>query len=279
MESVQAILSRNRLTESTSELTPHERAQFQADSYNRSAGNLNEADGYNCDICHNKGLIMRVVEHNDIPTTAARDCKCMVTRRCISRMKKSGLKDIIRDYTFEKYEAPEEWQKAIKTAAQAYSSDPKGWFFIGGQTGAGKTHICTAICREFLLAGREVVYMLWRDDVVKLKDYSTDTEQRGKLIDRFKSAEVLYIDDLFKTGRAPDGEKQRPTGADVNVAFEILNHRYNEKRLTIISSESTVDDLLDIDEATGGRIIELATAINLKPDRSRNYRLKGVIDL
>ena len=42
----------------------------------------------------------------------------------------------------------------------------------------------------------------------------------------------------------------------------------------------TEDDLLDIDEAVGGRIFERAkTAFSLKPDRSRNYRLKGVVEL
>ena len=88
------------------------------------------------------------------------------------------------------------------------------------------------------------------------------------------------VNNLFKTGKAPDGAKQRPTAADVNAAFEILNYRYNnQKKLTIISSECTIDDILDIDEAVGGRIFERAKAFSLKPDKRRNYRLRGATEL
>lgn len=279
MEALRKILAKSDFTELTSSMTEQERMELNAKGFNEAAGVLNEQDGYNCGKCRNKGMIMRAVERNGQWSTVARDCKCMKVRNCIRLMKRSGLKDIIKDYTFDKYEAPEPWQQAIKAAAMEYAGTLDGWFFIGGQSGAGKTHICTAICREFLLAGKEVVYMLWRDDAVKLKALTNEAEQREEMLNRFKRAEILYIDDLFKTGKAPDGDKQRPTVGDVNLAFEILNFRYNEKLPTVISSECTVDDLLDIDEATAGRIIEKSKAVNLKPDRSRNYRLKGVIEL
>ena len=51
------------------------------------------------------------------------------------------------------------------------------------------------------------------------------------------------------------------------------------KKLTIISSECTIDDILDIDEAVGGRIFERAKAFSLKPDKRRNYRLRGATEL
>ena len=100
----------------------------------------------------------------------------------------------------------------------------------------------------------------------------------------FKTAEVLYIDDLFKTGKGRGEEEQRPTVGDINAAFELLNYRYNNPQLiTIISSECRATDILDIDEAVGGRIVERTIrhgyGINVKPDRSKNYRLKGAIEL
>jgi DNA replication protein DnaC len=195
-------------------------------------------------------------------------------------MKRSGLKDIIKDYTFDKFEDPEPWQKAIKKAAMEYAKNPEGWFFLGGQSGAGKTHLCTAICREFLLAGKRVRYMLWRDDVVKIKGAVTDSEEYCKMIDEFKRVDVLYIDDLFKTGKAADNSVQKPTGADINVAFEIINFRYNNPSLlTIISSELTEDELIDIDEAIGGRIYERAKAFTIGKSRDRNYRIKKAVTL
>lgn len=265
----------------TSKMTPEEWEKFKADDWNRTPGKLHEQDGYDCPLCLNRGDFCRAVQdargkwwpHHS-------PCKCIETRNTIKRMKRSGLKDIIKDYTFGKFHATEPWQQTIKEAAEHYAKEPAGWFFIGGQSGSGKTHLCTAICREFLLAGRAVKYMLWRDDVVQIKQAVNDHEKYTDLIDQYKNVDVLYIDDLFKTGKAPDGTAQRPTVADINAAFEILNFRYNDpSKLTIISSECTINDILEIDEAVGGRIFERAKAFSLKPDRSRNYRLRGSIEL
>ena len=85
-----------------------------------------------------------------------------------------------------------------------------------------------------------------------------------------KSVPVLYIDDLFKGA-------ETPTQGDLNIAFELLNHRYNNDSLyTIISTEKLLDDLIRIDEAIGSRIAERSKGhrIQLKPDPSRNWRTK-----
>lgn len=282
MEGINRILQKIQTMEDISEpLTQEQREKRNAETFNASSGSLNEQDEYNCDICHNKGLIMKAYQQESgLWSTACRECKCMDVRRSIKKMNRSGLKNIIRDYTFSKFAVVDPWQQTLKEAAEAYAQKPEGWFFIGGQSGAGKTHLCTAICREFLLAGTSVKYMLWRDDIVKLKNALGEPAQYDALMTEYKTVEVLYIDDLFKTGKGADGAKQRPTSADINIAFEILNFRYNNsKLLTVISSECTINDILDIDEATGGRIFEKAKAFSLKPDKAKNYRLKGVTEL
>ena len=280
MDRLQEILSRLGNMGTTSSMTPLEYEQFKVDGLNNTIGFRNEEDGYNCDICRNKGYVIKLEVDGDNYWQVCTDCKCVEIRNSIMRMKRSGLKDIIKDYTFDKFIATENWQKAIKEAAMEYANEPEGWFFLGGQSGAGKTHLCTAICREFLLAGKRVKYMLWRDDVVKIKGAVTDSEEYSKLIDQYKTIDVLYIDDLFKTGKDNYNQVQKPTGADINVAFEIINYRYNNpKLLTIISSELTEDELLDIDEAIGGRIYERAKAFTIGKSRDRNYRIKGAVAL
>lgn len=282
MEGINRILQKIQTMEYISDpLTQEQREKRNAETFNASSGSLNEQNEYNCDICHNKGLIMKAYQQESgLWSTACRECKCMDVRRSIKKMNRSGLKNIIRDYTFSKFAVVDPWQQTLKEAAEAYAQKPEGWFFIGGQSGAGKTHLCTAICREFLLAGTSVKYMLWRDDIVKLKNALREPAQYDALMTEYKTVEVLYIDDLFKTGKGADGAKQRPTSADINIAFEILNFRYNNpKLLTIISSECTINDILDIDEATGGRIFERSKAFSLKPDKAKNYRLKGVTEL
>jgi DNA replication protein DnaC len=196
-------------------------------------------------------------------------------------MKRSGLKDIIKDYTFDKFIATEPWQKAIKEAAMEYAENPEGWFALCGQSGSGKTHLCTAICREFLLSGKKVVYMLWRDEIVRIKEAAQSGDSSLQdILEKYKTADVLYIDDLFKTGKDKFNEVVKPSVADINYAFEIINYRYNNpKLLTIVSSELSEEELLDIDEAIGGRIYERAKTFTIAKNRDRNYRIRKAVTI
>ena len=253
--------------------------QKKADDYNASTGDLNELDGYDCPICKNKGSIMMVEVLDNWPRPRMRDCKCMAMRYTIARMKRSGLQNIITECTFEKYEELDPWHTSVKKRAMAYAANPSGWFFIGGQSGAGKSHLCTAICRSALLRGERVQYMMWVDDAAKLKGIVNEGDEYVREVDRFKKAPILYIDDLFKVQNDNGQNRGKPTPADVRLAFEIINFRVVSKMPTIISSEFTLAELVDIDQAVAGRIAEMAesNAISITPDISKNYRLRKVV--
>lgn len=249
-------------------------AKLKADGFNKMPGNLTGTD---CPVCLNKGNIMVPREDGSI---ASRECKCMVMRRCVWKMERSGLKDVIKNYTFDRFTVTEEWQKRALTAATSYAKNPEDWFLICGQSGSGKTHLCTAICRELLLQERQVVYAPWRQEISEIKAMSLDAEGRARKIDSLKKAEILYIDDLFKTGAGPDGDA-RPTGADISIAFEIINARYVSRLPTIISTELLPEELVKLDEAVGGRIMEMSKQYILAIAKApgRNYRLRNMVTL
>ena len=127
------------------------------------------------------------------------------------------------------------------------------------------------VTKTFLHRGRAVRYMMWKDEGTKLKSLVNDNAEYSRLIDELKSADVLYIDDFLKVQRG-----QQPTPADINLAFEILNYRYANKLQTIISSEKTLDDILSLDDAVGGRIYELAKGfgMSIAYDKNKNFRLR-----
>ena len=254
--------------------------------FNESKGDLNLKDNYDCQLCNNKGGRMELqVGYAGTPEPVYVPCKCMKVRSMITKLERSGLKNIIKDYSFDKFEAAEDWQKTMKdTAIKFVKDEAHTWFFMGGNSGAGKTHLCTAITAHYLRKGKTAKYMLWRDEMPKIKAIVNDHEAYNKIITEMKTVDVLYIDDLFKMGKDRDGNVQPPTVADINIAFEILNYRYNNKELiTVISSERTITDILEIDEAIGGRISEMTVPygyyIGIKKDPSRNYRMKGIIEL
>lgn len=251
-------------------MTREEYQQKQVDYYNQSVGNLNEIDGYNCDICKNKGYIAKV-DDNGYEVHA--ECKCQRIRATLRRAKRSGLGDVITDYTFDKYIAKEDWQKKIKNTAKAFCEDDESkWFYIGGQVGSGKTHICTAIAAYYIKAGLDVKYMLWSEESKKLKSLANDISYQS-YISRYKNVAVLYIDDFLKVKY---GEK--PTAGDINLSFEIINHRLLDRnKITIISSEKSLDELMEFDEATISRIYQKAGIykLNISKDINKNYRLRG----
>lgn len=276
-------MQETQTTARSSELSEvDEQTKLKAELLNSTIGALDKQDGYSCALCKNKGIIAYPeISELGYSTVVFRECVCMKPRRSLRRLERSGLKSLIKDYTFERFNVYKPWQGLMLNAARCYAKKPEGWFFVGGQSGSGKTHICTAICRELLLSGRAVIYMLWRDTVAQLKAAVTDEKRYAELINEYKTVDVLYIDDLFKVGRSKEAAAQ-PTSADINVAFEILNYRYNNPALlTVISSEYSIADIISIDEAVGGRIYERAkngNACSIKRDRGKNYRLRSATE-
>ncbi len=263
------------------EVTDQERARAKAELQNTGEGSLNEADGYNCRRCKNRGYyaVVQFVEGFDVWDVFTKACECNKVRDSIRYFNHSGLKPLSEKYTFKNYTTAGRWQKVVKEKAEAFlKTGSAAWFFIGGQSGAGKTHICTAMTVELMRRGHAAKYMLWRDEVTRLKACANDADAYAELMEELKTPAVLYIDDLFKTGKNEEGRRMRPTPADLNAAFELINYRYNQPaQVTIISSEMSLDDIMDIDEAIGGRIKERAGefVIEIAPDKEKNMRYRG----
>ena len=238
---------------------------------NEKPGLLNLSDGINCELCKNRGFT-EVFQEESLSTKFI-ECECRKARRSVALIKESGLEDALKKCTFENFEKKKPHQKIMYQCAEDYlKGNGSDWLFFGGQVGSGKTHLCTAVCGELLRQGKEVLYVLWKDESTKLKAEVGDEEAYSRDINRLKTVDVLYIDDLFKSNR-----KQPPTTADVNLAFEIINNRYIQReKKTIISSELTIDDLIAIDEAIGSRIYEKSkeSCVEISRDETKNYRMK-----
>ena len=271
MDSIRDILMRRGITipedtqtQTSSELSPREYAVQQAKGMNDLEGNLTD---YDCPMCKNKGYVYVVSENNEI---VARECKCRPVRAELHRIKASGLEKLGKKCTFRTFKADEKWRKHLKDVGKAYVADnSKSWFFLGGQPGSGKTHICTAVGMELMKKGKAVRYMVWPEELQKLKAYINDISFES-LIEPYKTVDILYIDDFFKVRRG-----EQITTADVNMAIRIINHRYNAELVTIISSELSLAQIVELDEALGSRIAEMTDDkynIFIQYDIRKNYR-------
>ena len=80
------------------------------------------------------------------------------------------------------------------------------------------------------------------------------------------------MDDLFKSEKG-----KVPTSADINIAFEILNARYQDPtKITILSSERIIRELMSIDEAIASRIYQMSQGfyLEIKPNPRMNQRTR-----
>lgn len=245
------------------------KSKTQVEIYNEAPGEIpGDTTNYNCTMCNNKGHIS--IAYDGIVHTT-KPCECMQIRANIRRTKESGLETEYLSKTFDNYIANTPWQKYIKEQAITFCREGGDrWFFIGGQSGSGKSHICYAICSEFQKKGKEVKSMEWVTEAKKLKALSNDV-QYSEITRMYKHYDVLYIDDFMKVKQG-----ETPTGADVCLAFDILNSRLRDRtKITIISSEFAIENLMSVDEGVASRINERAKpyVLCITQDKSKNYRM------
>lgn len=237
------------------EMNNEEQKVYEILQYNNSQGEL---VGYNCQKCHNKGYIKYLNKEGYVMTL---ECSCQKIRNAMQLIEQSGMGNLLRLYTFDRYKTENEWQKFVLNKAQKFVDDDNAIEFVMlGQSGSGKSHICTAICRELILKkSMDVKYMMWVEDSNILKANKMNADIYHRKLQSFENATVLYIDDFLKN---------EPTQADLSLAMELINNRYNRSRttskrmVTIISSERTMDELREFDDALAGRIMEMSQTNN-----------------
>ena len=107
--------------------------------------------------------------------------------------------------------------------------------------------------------------MAYRETVTRLKQHITDETKYDRELKQYMRARVLYIDDLLKG---------KPTEADVNIMYGIVNYRYMNCLPVIVSTEKSLDEILMFDEAVGSRLIEMCrkNIISLQ-GKDLNYRM------
>lgn len=223
---------------------------------------------YKCNKCKDRLYILK----DDI----AYECECKSLRESERILELSGISEEFKTKTFENfnYKANKEVATAFTTALSYFKKfdsikeNRRNSILFMGQPGSGKTHLSIAISNKLIQNHISVIYMQYRDVITTLKQtIANDSERYQSEINKYKNAKVLLIDDLFKGSI---------TKSDINIMFEIANHRYLKKLPTIISTEKTFEELLEIDEAVGSRIIEMSKDHLIQlVGKKLNYRIYG----
>ena len=210
---------------------------------------------YNCNKCRDTTYIL--VNDEAVP------CSCKEIIEANRILAESGISEEFSKKTFDNFDYSRNVQTMNSyTIARSYVRDfdkirnnRKNSIIFMGSVGGGKTHLSLAIANELMKRGVGVVYMGYRDCIIRLKQNIMDANVYENIMSRYKNCKVLLIDDIFKGNI---------TGSDLNVIFEIVNHRYFNNLPMIISSEKGKEELLKIDEAIGSRILEMCGEYNIE---------------
>ncbi|MFI3251859.1 MAG: ATP-binding protein [bacterium] len=211
-----------------------------------------------CKVCNDLHFII-----DDSGNTVR--CKCKLEEDILVNMKRSGMNNLL-EHKVGNFVATEDWQKQLKNMAISYAKDTENkWFVLLGQSGAGKTMVCSALANKCLSDGEMVNYIQWDLFIRTLKSNMFNND--NMYLEEVKKIQTLYIDDLFK-GKISE--------YDLEICFDIINFRYVNKLRTIVSSEYTFTQLNEIDSAIAGRMYEMCKnyMFEIKKDIKNNYRLK-----
>lgn len=131
----------------------------------------------------------------------------------------------------------EKFQRAFQSAL-SFAHNPQGWLVLTGPTGCGKTHLAVAIINHRLSQGYPAFFMVVPDLLDHLRSaFSPASEiSYDELFEQVRNAPLLVLDDLGSQSSTPWAQEK---------LFQILNHRFNARLPTVITTNIPVEDLDD----------------------------------
>ena len=180
---------------------------------------------------------------------------------------KSNLGARFDDRTFDNFDV------AIQPRAYSMAADfadredlftaEKNSLILMGEQGTGKTHLAAAIANTLIGRGIPVLFATYTDHLATLKE---EFKKTGDYMSKLGSTPLLVIDDL---GKEVQGEWAN------SMLFTIVNHRYEHKLPTVITTNLCDKELQDkYGKSIVSRLIEMAYAITMN---NGDYRLlKGI---
>lgn len=231
---------------------------------------LEEAEKYDCPICEDRGYIFKTDSNG---YEIAVPCNCLDRKQSIEKMARSGLTEVFKSKTFNSFNADKKWQIEVKFKAKQYCStfkETNAGLILSGQPGGGKTHLGIAAMLELINNNIGCVYKEYLTLITNLKQLSMDSEDYIRELESYINPTVLFVDDFLKGN---------PTEADLKHIYKVINTRYLKDKPMIISTEKSIQDILNWDEAIGSRLIEMSRGniIEFPRDYANNYRLKAII--
>ena len=227
-------------------------------------GNLQSDDV--CPICMGRGFLVYDVPVGHPDFGKAVPCRCTQARLAAERTQSiqvlSNLGALSR-LTFDDFHPdgvglPQTLRFNLREAYErslAFAQEPAGWLVFMGGYGCGKTHLAAAIANFRVVLGHAVLFVIVPDllDHLRAAYAPNSTTGLDERLDAVRDAPLLILDDLGAHNSTPWAQEK---------LFQILNHRYNSRLPTVITSNQRLEDL---DPRITSRLVD--------PDLSQVYEI------
>lgn len=191
-------------------------------------------------------------------TVWAIPCDCTVEDRAGRVLARARVPERYLHCDFENYETDNEiegaardeiaaWNRSLaqaKLVVQKFASEfplaNEHGLLLMGPCGVGKTHLAVAALKEIVLRGHGGLFHDYRELLKGIQDsYNTESQSTEmSVLEPVLQAEILVLDDMGSS---------KPSLWALETVGHILNTRYNEKRVTLLTT-----NYLDTDAADNG---------------------------
>ncbi|MBO5305626.1 MAG: ATP-binding protein [Clostridia bacterium] len=192
---------------------------------------------YECEACGDSGYV------------GIKMCECMRNALVLAGFESSGIAKLLETQTFESfsldyykndpkvYANMERVLSVMRDYAASFDPTVSPSLALFGGTGLGKTHLSSAVAREVLKKGYDVLYVTALDMVCdfETEQFGARNIVRGELTDKYFDCDLLIVDDLGT---------ELVNQFTVSIVYNLLNIRINRKTPTIISTNLGQKELL-----------------------------------
>ncbi len=193
-----------------------------------------------CPICKGTGFVYPVLDSGETDFSRVQPCQCQKSYlqqeklRYLERYSNLGA---LSRFTFDTLSPGGKGETAswgnfsqIYDFAMSFAMEPRGWVFLLGPVGCGKTHIACAIANYRLEKGYPVFYIGVSDLLDHLRSaFSPSSELNyDELFERVKKAPLLVLDDLNMENATPWAREK---------VEQLFQYRFNSSLPTVITSD------------------------------------------